>query len=98
MQLLLKAFHSYTTNHNGQFPDSMEQLVISGGLETTNFAGNLGLNDFELVKDGSRDFQSNKIVLQLREPFPMPGAQSVLIRGAMSDTGVGGTEIVGVVP
>jgi BMFP domain-containing protein YqiC len=98
MQLLLKAFHSYTTNHNGQFPDSMEQLVISGGLETTNFAGNLGLNDFELVKDGSRDFQSNKIVLQLREPFPRPGAQSVLIRGAMSDTGVGGTEIVGVVP
>src|SRR5262249_43335301 len=37
---LLTAIKNYATNHSGQFPESFEELVASGSLSTTNFAGN----------------------------------------------------------
>ena len=88
MHVLLSAVESYMTNHSGQLPESLEQLAATGDLKTNNFAGNLGLNDFELVKDGTVDFQGSKVILNIREPFPRPGRPSVLVRGAVNDASI----------
>jgi RNA polymerase sigma factor (sigma-70 family) len=98
MHVLLSAVESYMTNHSGQLPESLEQLAATGDLKTNNFAGNLGLNDFELVKDGTVDFQGSKVILNIREPFPRPGRPSVLVRGAITDAGVGHVETLNVSP
>ncbi len=85
--LLLGAIKSYTTNHGGQYPETFEQLAASGDLVTTNFAGNLGLGDFKLAKDGEVSPQGDKILLEIRVPIKRPGMQSVMVMGAISDDG-----------
>jgi RNA polymerase sigma factor (sigma-70 family) len=98
MQLLLQAMNSYTTNHNGQFPERLEQLTVSGDLKTNNFAGNLGLGDFELVQDGTVDFRGYKVILSLRTPLPRKGMPSVIIRGAIDKAGISRVETLNVSP
>ncbi len=90
--LLLGAIKSYTTNHAGLYPESFEQMVTSGDLGTTNFAGNLGLGDFKLVNDGEVSPQGDKILVEIRVPIKRPGMQSVMVEGAISDDGVIHTE------
>jgi len=98
MQRLLQAFRSYTTNHNGGVPDSLEQLAASGDLGTTNFGGNLGLNDFVLEKDGTVDFQGNKVILSLKTPIPRAGMPSLLIRATITEAGRSRVETLNVSP
>jgi len=85
---LLAAVKSYVTNHAGQYPDNFDQLIASGDLATTNFAGHLGLDDFELMKDGWVDPSGGKTILNLRVPMPRAGRQSVMVLGGISDDGV----------
>jgi RNA polymerase sigma factor (sigma-70 family) len=96
MTTLLAAIKNYATNHDGQYPGSFEQLAASGDLGTTNFAGNLGLADFELVKDGAVDPQGNKVVLRLRVPLQRPGSPSVMVLGGITDDGVTHTTIMNI--
>src|ERR1035437_2702673 len=42
MSALLNAIKAYATNHNGQFPGTLDQLTASGDLGTSRFVGNLG--------------------------------------------------------
>jgi RNA polymerase sigma factor (sigma-70 family) len=98
MTLLLNAIKSYATNHVGQYPENLEQLAASGDLGTTNFAGNFGLDDFELVKDGTVGFSGDKVILSIRVPFQRPGKQSVIVEGAIDDAGLVHTEIGNVSP
>jgi RNA polymerase sigma factor (sigma-70 family) len=93
MTTLLNAMKNYAAKHNGQNPGSFDQLIASGDLETSNLAGNLGLDDFELMKDGAVDQQGKKVILSLRVPIQRPGKQSVIVLGAISDDGVTHTEI-----
>jgi RNA polymerase sigma factor (sigma-70 family) len=95
---LLTAIKSYATNHNGQFPESFEQLAVSGELKTNNFAGNLGLEDFVLVNNGNGwvDSRGNKVLLYNRVPIPRPGKQATGISGGISKDGIYHTEIYGV--
>lgn len=88
MTLLLNAIKSYTTNHSGLYPESFEQLTSSGDLGTTNFAGNLGLDDFQLAKDGEVDPQGNKVILSIRVPIKRPGKQSVTVLGGINNAGL----------
>jgi hypothetical protein len=90
---LLNAIKSYTTNHNGSYPESLEQLTASGDLGTTNFAGNLGLGDFQLINDGTVDHQGYRVILSIRAPIQRPGKQSVMVEGALNDAGLAQTEI-----
>jgi RNA polymerase sigma factor (sigma-70 family) len=98
MTTLLNAIKSYSTNHNGQFPGSLVQLAVSGDLKTTNFVGNLGLEDFELINNGngSVDFRGEKIILRLRVPIPRLGTQSTEIEGGISKDGLTHTSSYGV--
>jgi RNA polymerase sigma factor (sigma-70 family) len=91
---LLAAVKSYAAKNNGQYPVNFDQLVSSGELETTNFAGNLGLGDFEFAKDGTTNQQGNKVILNLRVPIQKPDdRQSVIVSGDITGDGLIGTEI-----
>ena len=88
MTTLLTAIKNYATNHNGQYPGSFGQLTASGDLGASTFAGNLGLDDFELMKDGAVDPNGNKVILSLRVPLQRPGGASVIVLGGIGDDGV----------
>ena len=107
MTTLLTAVQKYATNHNGQYPVSFDQLTASGDLGVSNFAGNLGLDDFEFTKDGAVDPQGGKVILSLRVPIQRPGKPSVIERpgkpsvivlGGISDSGVPHTITMNVSP
>jgi RNA polymerase sigma factor (sigma-70 family) len=96
MTTLLNAMKNYAAKHNGQYPGSFDQLIASGDLETSNLAGNLGLDDFELMKDGAVDPLGKKVMLSLRVPIQRTGKQSVIVFGGISDDGVTHTETMNV--
>ena len=94
MSTLLTAVKNYATNHSGQYPGNFDQLTASGDLGASNFAGNLGLGDFELAKDGTVDRHGGKVILSLRVPIQRPGKPSVIILGGIGDDGVTHTTIL----
>jgi RNA polymerase sigma factor (sigma-70 family) len=98
MSILLTAVKNYATNHNGQYPASFDQLAASGGFGTSNFAGNLGLDDFEFPKDGGVHPQGGKIILSLRVPIQRSGRPSVIVLGGIGDGGVAHTIMMNVSP
>jgi len=97
MNTLLDAIKNYTAKHDGQYPGSFDQLIASGDLVTSNFAGNLGLGDFEIMKDGEVDVQGNKSVLKLRVPLQRPGGRAMVF-GIITDDGLVRTETTYVGP
>ena len=98
MTTLLTAIKNYATNHNGQYPGSFDQLTVSGDLGASTFAGNLGLEDFELMKDGAVDPNGHKVILSLRVPLQNPVGTSVIVLGGIGDDGVTSTYIRNVSP
>jgi len=50
MTTLLNAIKNYATNHNGQYPGTLDQLAASGDLGATNLAGNLDWKILNLRK------------------------------------------------
>jgi hypothetical protein len=98
MTTLLQAIKNYVTNHNGQYPDDLNQLTTSGDLLASNFAGNLGLNDFEFRKVGAVDVPGDKIVVGLRVPLQKPSGGAVIINGGITDAGFPHTSIMNVSP
>jgi RNA polymerase sigma factor (sigma-70 family) len=89
MTTLLNAIKSYATNHNGQYPGSLEQLTASGDLGGSRFVGNLGLDDFEFTKDGvAAGPKGEKVILSLWVPLQRPGRPSVIVLGGIGDGGV----------
>ncbi|HYG35144.1 MAG TPA: sigma-70 family RNA polymerase sigma factor [Clostridia bacterium] len=88
MGTLLRAVMNYATNHNGQYPVNLEQLANSGALQTSNFAGNLSLADFECGKAGAVDRQGNQVLLRLRAPIQKPGGGSLIVVGSIGTDGV----------
>ena len=97
MTTLLNAIKNYAAKHDGQYPESFDQFTTSGNLKTSNFAGNLGLGDFEIMKDGAVDVQGNKAVLKLRVPLQRPGGRAMVF-GTITDDGLVRTEITNVGP
>jgi RNA polymerase sigma factor (sigma-70 family) len=97
MNTLLDAIKNYAAKHDGQYPGSFDQLTASGDLVTSNFAGNLGLGDFEIMKDGEVDVQGNKSVLKLRVPLQRPGGRAMVF-GIITDDGLVRTETTYVGP
>jgi hypothetical protein len=98
MTTLLNSIKNYATNHNGQYPGSLDQLTVSGDLGASSFAGNLRLDDFELMKDGAVDRNGHKVILSLRVPLQSPGGVSVIVLGGIGDGGVTSTYIMNVSP
>jgi RNA polymerase sigma factor (sigma-70 family) len=98
MSALLNAIKSYATNHNGQFPGTLDQLTASGDLRTSRFAGNLGPDDFELKQGIAVDPHDGKVILSLRVPLQRPGGSSVIVLGGIDDDGVLKTIIRNVSP
>lgn len=98
VRTMLIAIKEYTSNHGGQYPASFDDLTAAGSLQKTNFAGNLGLDDFTMEKEGTLDFESNRICLSLRVPIPRPGLPSVQILGVITKKGVMSTRVMNVSP
>jgi RNA polymerase sigma factor (sigma-70 family) len=98
MNTLLTAVMHYATNHNGQYPRNFDQLAASGDLAVSNFAGNLGLRDFELATDDALGPSGRKVILRLSVPIQKPGGGGVMVVGGMSEDGVPHTEIWNVSP
>jgi RNA polymerase sigma factor (sigma-70 family) len=96
MAVLLNAVKNYATNHNGQYPENFDQLTAFGNLETNHFTGNLGLGDFEIVKDDLVDQQGGKVILRLRVPIQRTGRPSVLVQGGINNDGVPYTETMNI--
>jgi RNA polymerase sigma factor (sigma-70 family) len=92
MTAVLQAIKGYATNHNGQYPEDLNQLAASGELGASNFAGNLGLNDFELKKPSAGP-NGETFILGLRVPLQKPGGGALIVQGGISDTGVPHTSI-----
>ena len=96
MTTLLNVFKNFAVGHDGKHPESFDQLIASGDLQTTNFAGNLGLGDFEIVKDGTVDPQGGKAVLELRVPIQQPGGRRATVLGGITDDGLVHTSVVNI--
>lgn len=69
---LSEAIKNYMSNHNSQPPANFDQLIGSGDLQVTNFAGNLSLNDFEFLKPGTVDRNGDPVILRNRVAIPSP--------------------------
>ncbi len=98
MTALLQAIKTYATNHNGQYPVNLEQLVAAGDLKATKLAGNLGPSDFEFGQSLGTDPQGNQTILRLRAPIAKPGGGGVMVVGGISDAGVPYTSVWNVAP
>ena len=85
---LLQAIKNYATNHAGQFPANLDQLITSGELGATNLPGNLGLNDFEFGQGAGPDLRGNQAILRLRVPLARPGGGAVMVVGGLTEAGV----------
>jgi hypothetical protein len=80
---LLQALMTYATNHNGQFPANLDQLVTAGYLEAANLPGNLGPSDFEL----STTDPNILATVRLRVPIAKPGGGGVKVYGGINEFG-----------
>ena len=98
MTTLLQAIKNYATNHNGQYPVNLDQLITSGVLVATNLPGNLGLGDFQFGQDAGTDPQGNQAILRLRVPIAKPGGGAVVVVGAITEAGVPHTSVWNVTP
>jgi len=96
MGALLTAIEHYAAGNNGQYPESLDQLIASGHFATSNFVGNLGPNDFEIPPPGTTNFRGQKILLQLRVPIPRPGYPAATILGVLDGDGAMSTEILNI--
>lgn len=85
---LLQAIKKYATNHNGQFPDSLDHLIASGDFGATNLAGNLKSSDFIFGQDAGTDPQGKPVLLRLRVLLAKPGGGAVIVVGGLNDAGV----------
>jgi RNA polymerase sigma factor (sigma-70 family) len=94
MGALLTAIEHYAAGNNGQYPESLDQLIASGHFATSNFVGNLGPNDFEIPPPGTTNYRGQKVLLQLRVPIPRPGYPAAMILGVLDgDRATMSTEI-----
>ncbi len=93
MTALLQAIKSYATNHNGQYPPALNQLVASGDLKVVNLAGNFGVSDFDFDPGLRADGQGNQTILKLRVPIAKPGGGALMVVGGISDAGVPFTSV-----
>lgn len=95
---LLQAIKTFATNHNGQYPANLEQLVTAGDLKAMKLAGNLGPSDFEFSQGLGADPQGNRTILRLRVPIAKPGGGGVMVVGGITDAGVPYTSVYNVGP
>jgi RNA polymerase sigma factor (sigma-70 family) len=98
MSALLQALKTYATNHNGQYPANLDQLVAPGDLKAPKLAGNLGPSDFEFGQGLGTDPQGNETILRLRVPIAKPGGGGVMVVGGINDAGVPHTSTWNVSP
>jgi RNA polymerase sigma factor (sigma-70 family) len=98
MTALLQALKTYATNHNGQYPANLDQLVAAGDLKAPKLAGNLGPSDFEFGQGLGTDPQGNETILRLRVPITKPGGGGVMVVGGINDAGVSHTSTWNVSP
>jgi hypothetical protein len=93
---LLGAIKKYSSNHDGQLPASLDQLIDFGA---TNLAGNLKFSDFIFGQDAGTDTRGKSVILRLKVPLPNPGgAGALMIVGGLDDAGVPYTSIWNVSP
>ena len=95
---LLQALKSYATNHQGQFPASLDQLLTTGDLKPSSLPGNLGPGDFEFVPGRGANPQGYQLYVRLRVPIPKPGGGGLMIGGGLNDAGVPYTSAWNIVP
>jgi hypothetical protein len=98
MTALLQAIQAYATNHNGEYPADLDQLVAAGSLEVTKLAGALGPGDFEFGQRLGTDPQGNQTILRLRVPIAKPDGGGVMVAGGITAAGVPYTSTWNVAP
>lgn len=89
MTAILTAVDDYASKHNGKFPDNLEDLLVSGSLQNSNFAGNLRLEDFELPLHPV----NNETVVRARKAVQRPDGAFVIMSGGFDAEGHVRTEI-----
>jgi hypothetical protein len=80
---LLHALMTYATNHNGQFPANLDQLVTAGDLEAASLPGNLGPSDFEFSTTDPHILAT----VRLRVPIAKPGGGAIVLVGGINEFG-----------
>jgi hypothetical protein len=93
MTTVLGAIKNYTANHNGQYPENLQELVASGVLSGANFAGNLKLEDFDFYKPDSKEQLGNNNILRARTMIQHPGGVFMTVSGGIDESGTVHTEI-----
>jgi hypothetical protein len=92
MTAVLTAIKEYAAKH-GQYPDNLQELIASGVLTNSSFAGDLGLDDFEFSKSDATDQLGNRNILRARTLLQRPGGAFLMVSGGINGAGNVHTEI-----
>lgn len=84
---ILGALKDYAAKHNGQYPDTLQELVTSGVLPSTRFAGDLGLEDFEFHKPDPKEPSQNQNMLRALNAIQRPGGTLLIVSGGIDEAG-----------
>jgi hypothetical protein len=84
---ILGALKNYAAQHNEQYPDNLQELVASGLLPSTRFAGDLGLEDFEFHKPDPKEPSQNQNMLRALNAIQRPGGTLLIVSGGIDEAG-----------
>jgi hypothetical protein len=84
---ILGALKDYAAKHNGQYPDNLQELVTSGILPNSKFAGGVGLEDFEFHKPDPKEPSQNQNMLRALNAIQRPGGTLLIVSGGIDEAG-----------
>jgi hypothetical protein len=84
---ILAALKDYAAKHNGQYPENLQELVASGVLPSTRFAGDLGLEDFEFHKPDPKEPSQNQNMVRALNAIQRPGGTLLIVSGGIDEAG-----------
>lgn len=84
---ILGALKDYSAKHNGQYPENLQELVTSGVLPSSRFAGDLGLEDFEFHKPDPKEPSQNQNMVRALNAIQRPGGTLLIVSGGIDEAG-----------
>lgn len=94
MGKIIEAVKKFSEIHNGEYPHNFDELKASVEISPTNFAGNLGFDDFVFLPPGTVDFRGTPMILRNCNPIINPQGESIWVYGSINTNGIPSTDIM----